>query len=257
MVHTLVLGAGGPVGGAWLGGLTARLVDAGTPLPDARQIVGTSAGSVLGAWLGQGADLHEFPELMADRAAWHRDRRTGPAPAVLESDEAAATWSRWLPGTAWPRSLRITSVAKDSGRLSVWSSDDGIGLGAAVGASTAAPGVVPPVRIGGRLHVDGAVRSPTNADAAASRVDTEDADVLVLAPVATPALDEEVELLRGLGCLVRVLRPDPADLGGVFVRGSATVLDPALIGPAARAGRDRAERALAEPAVERTVGGIA
>ncbi len=46
---TLVLGGGGPVGGAWLTGMLAGLTEAGTDLDTADVLIGTSAGAVFGA----------------------------------------------------------------------------------------------------------------------------------------------------------------------------------------------------------------
>jgi len=285
VVHTLVLGAGGPVGAAWLSGAVSGLT-AGMSLRDVTQIVGTSAGSVVGAWLGAGADLDEATAAIADRAAWHAGRRgpaagtvdtdtdtdtatatgtgTGTATATdtdtdtaIDADAAAALWARWLPSGEWPKTLRVTAVALPDKRISVWSADDGIPLGAAVAASTAAPGLAPPVRIGGRPHVDGGVRSMTNADVAASRIDTPGAEVLVLAPLFTDALTREVRLLRGLGCTVRILTPERGDLGGALDGGGVALLGADLTGPAERAGRRQAERALAAFPQASTVGRFA
>ncbi|WP_103381426.1 patatin-like phospholipase family protein [Pseudonocardia dioxanivorans] len=273
VVHTLVLGAGGPVGAAWISGAVSGLA-AGMSLRDVTQIVGTSAGSVVGAWLGAGADLDEATAAIADRAAWHAGRR-GPAAGTvdtdtdtdtdtgtatgtaIDADAAAAQWARWLPAGGWPKTLRVTAVALPDKRISVWSADDGIPLGAAVAASTAAPGLAPPVRIGGRPHVDGGVRSMTNADVAASRIDTPGAEVLVLAPLFTDALTREVRILRGLGCTVRILTPERGDLGGALDGGGVALLGADLIGPAERAGRRQAERALAAFPQASTVGRFA
>lgn len=53
--RALVLGGGGPVGIAWESGLIAGLERGGVRLADADRIVGTSAGSVVGAQLALGA----------------------------------------------------------------------------------------------------------------------------------------------------------------------------------------------------------
>lgn len=243
-MHTLVLGAGGPVGGAWLGGLAGALLEAGVGLSHAEQVLGTSAGSVLGAWLASGAGPAGFVDAMEDRARWHESRGGRPAPARLDQDAAAGLWSRWLPTEQWPRALRITAVGHHSGRVTVWSGEHEVPLAAAVAASTAAPGIVPPVEVAGRLHVDGAVRSPTNADLAGTGIGHEGTDVLVLAPVVTQDLRRETDLLRALGCSVTVVSPDPGELDGAFEVGSNAVLGPARIRPAALAGRARALRAL-------------
>jgi NTE family protein len=243
-MHTLVLGAGGPVGGAWLGGAAGALLEAGVGLATAEQVLGTSAGSVLGAWLASGVDPAGFVDAMEDRARWHERRRGAPAPDPFDEAEARVLWSRWLPAASWPSSLRITAVGRRSGRVVVWSREDQVPLAAAVAASTAATGVVPPVRVAGRLYVDGAVRSPTNADLAATGIGADGTDVLVLAPVVTPRLRRETDLLHALGCEVTVLAPEPGELDGAFESGSTTVRGPALVRPAALAGRTRARRAL-------------
>ncbi len=53
----LVLGGGGITGIAWEIGLLAGLADAGVDLTGAGLVVGTSAGSVVGAQLTGGAEL--------------------------------------------------------------------------------------------------------------------------------------------------------------------------------------------------------
>jgi len=52
--RALVLGAGGPVGIAWEAGLLAGLAEAGVDLADADFIIGTSAGSIVGAQIAMG-----------------------------------------------------------------------------------------------------------------------------------------------------------------------------------------------------------
>ncbi len=52
--RALVLGGGGPVGIAWEAGLLAGLADGGVDLSDADFIVGTSAGSFVGAQIAMG-----------------------------------------------------------------------------------------------------------------------------------------------------------------------------------------------------------
>ena len=56
MTRALVLGGGGPVGIAWESGLIAGLARAGVDLAKADFILGTSAGSFVGARLALGAD---------------------------------------------------------------------------------------------------------------------------------------------------------------------------------------------------------
>ena len=55
--RALVLGGGGITGIAWEIGVLAGLAEAGVDLTGADLVVGTSAGSVVGAQLTSGADL--------------------------------------------------------------------------------------------------------------------------------------------------------------------------------------------------------
>ncbi len=52
--RALVLGGGGPVGIAWEAGIAAGLAAEGVRLDAAERIVGTSAGSFVGAQLASG-----------------------------------------------------------------------------------------------------------------------------------------------------------------------------------------------------------
>jgi NTE family protein len=69
-------------------------------------------------------------------------------------------------GERWPeRELWLTTVRRrDLRRIVFGRGDLRARLGAAVAASCAVPGWFAPVEIGGERHVDGGVRSPTNAD---------------------------------------------------------------------------------------------
>ncbi len=69
--RALVLGGGGPVGIAWESGLIAGLEASGVRLSDAERIIGTSAGSVVGAQLAlgsSGADLEAAQRQQSARA---------------------------------------------------------------------------------------------------------------------------------------------------------------------------------------------
>ena len=54
--RALVLGSGGPIGIAWQAGLLAGLAESGVDLADADFIVGTSAGSFVGAQIAMGKE---------------------------------------------------------------------------------------------------------------------------------------------------------------------------------------------------------
>ena len=60
MTRALVLGGGGPVGIAWESGLLNGLADGGVDASNADFIMGTSAGSFVGARLAMGHDPRGF-----------------------------------------------------------------------------------------------------------------------------------------------------------------------------------------------------
>ena len=60
MTRALVLGGGGPVGVAWEVGLAAGLEEEGIRLADADLVIGTSAGSIVGAMLALGRPTAEL-----------------------------------------------------------------------------------------------------------------------------------------------------------------------------------------------------
>ena len=80
MTRALVLGGGGPVGIAWEIGLAAGLEQEGVRLADADFIVGTSAGSVVGATLAFGPQRSWSPRSMPSSATQRRAaQQTAPS----------------------------------------------------------------------------------------------------------------------------------------------------------------------------------
>lgn len=173
----LVLGGGGITGIAWELGLLAGLAEAGVDLLSADLIIGTSAGSVVGAQIASSTPVEtlylrqleppsdELParlgarEKLAYLAAVLRARgdlatfgrllgamslraaRAGRVPTVEQRLEVIR--SR-LPSTEWPeRDLRITVVDARSGEFRVITRTDRVPLVDAVAASCAVPGVFP------------------------------------------------------------------------------------------------------------------
>jgi NTE family protein len=260
--RALVLGGGGVTGVAWEIGLLTGLAEAGIDLTDADVVIGTSAGSVVGALVAGGLDLPtmyagqlapptaEIPARLgaamilrwALAAAGRRDEQRArarigalalAAKTVPEADRRAVIAAR-LRGADWPeRRLLITAVDARTGEFVVFDREQGVDLVDAVGASCAVPGVWPPVTIGDRRYVDGGVRSPVNADLAAGYD-----QVVILAPV-TASFGPSTRLSRqiaGLGSVVALIQPDKA-ARRAFGR---NVLDPARRAAAARAGHTQA-----------------
>jgi NTE family protein len=264
----LVLGGGGITGIAWELGVLAGLAEAGVDLRDADLVVGTSAGSVVGALLRSGADLDELYERQLEPVAG-RERvarlsrgtlaRYGLAMLLARRDDTAfrrrlgafargaadsgrtpseaerrATIAARLPSAEWSQDpLVVTAVDTGSGEFTTFTRESGVDLVAAVGASCAVPGVYPPVTIDGRRYMDGGMRSPVNADLAAG-VER----LVVLAPLprgAGPMTSVESQV-TGLVGEVAVVSPDRASLAAI----GKNVLDPAARAGSARAGRAQA-----------------
>ena len=260
----LVLGGGGVTGIAWETGLLDGLAEAGVDLTSADLVVGTSAGSVVGAQILSDITLKDlYAAQLTDAtgeiaakigmralaglvisALWPGDERRGrarlgraalKARTVPESERRAVIEQR-LPNRAWPeRRLIITAVDAETGELRAFDRDSGVPLPDAVAASCAVPLVWPPITINGRRYIDGGVRSIANADLA-SGCDR----VVVLAPV-TVALRRSGRIDRQLASLGPQLRsvvvsPDAQARKAI----GSNVLDPAHRAASARAGRVQA-----------------
>jgi NTE family protein len=270
--RALVLGGGGVTGIAWMTGLLSGLAEAGIELGEADLIVGTSAGSVVGAQLRGGspiADLYaqQLEEPKGELAAklglgfllrfvahslWPRDERLARARlgraalatrAVPESERLEVIRRR-LPSQSWSeRRLLITTVDAESGEAVTFDRDSGVSLAEAVSASCAVPLVWPPMTINGHRYLDGGVRSITNADLA-----TGCDRVVVLAPV-TSALRRSGRIstqLASLGADVRsvVVSPDANARRAI----GGNVLDPARRQASAQAGHAQAAAVVEEVA---------
>lgn len=231
--RALVLGGGGVTGIAWEAGVLAGWADAGLDLARVDLIVGTSAGAIVGAHLALGrtpqdiADDHAAFEtpgrfdwsllwpLLVAQVLPDRERalrwvgRRAARHARLDEADFVARLSGLEPGTRWPATLVVPVVDATTGRGAALDASCGHDLSRAVAASSAVPGVFPPVRLGGVPSLDGGLRSPVNADLA------EGCDrVLVLAPApwALARHRRPLEQLRALGDGVAWLyvRPDAA-----------------------------------------------
>jgi NTE family protein len=259
--RALVLGGGGITGIAWEWGVLAGLAKAGVALNEADLVVGTSAGSVVGAQVANGVDPAERYEAQLEppdgevaaalgsgtmlrlgiamfagsRAPRRVRQRIGRlARRARTGDEAArvAVIDARLPVKEWPeRRLLITAVDTATGEFRAFDRDAGVPLVSAVAASCAVPAVWPPVTIDGRRYMDGGVRSGANADLAAGYD-----KIVVLAPLPRgfgpmTGVTAQVEELRKQSA-VALVTPDAAALAA-FGR---NVLDPAKRADAARAG---------------------
>lgn len=243
--RALVLSGGGPVGIAWESGLVAGFAEGGVDLGAADFILGTSAGSFVGAKLALGAeartlaepileeaeravsgggrppaDLSRLMEMMAAAQGGLRNPAEARAEIgafalaaeTISEDEFIASFGKSfanLPRFAWPeRDFACTAVDAQDGSFRLWTKAAGVGVTRAVASSCSVPGIYPPVTLDGRRYIDGGLRSTSNADMAAGY------DVVVVVSVMAGAahLDEEVESLKEGGSTVVVVTPDDASL---------------------------------------------
>jgi NTE family protein len=279
----LILGGGGLVGMAYHAGALKALNDAGLDLAGADVMIGTSAGAIIGSYLGSGWNGSDFYEYAHGR---HRDVRKDPDdqqevvrqlfvplwetpmqraqrsigslfaiassrgfwrggkqgriphealrrafPAGMYSTERTRERLHEDLPAEWPReNLFICAADLYSGKLAPFGRKGApvAPFPDAVLASTAIPGLFPPVRIGDRQYVDGGIVSATSLNLAVEEGCT---FILCVAPLgyrgeggffaADPriwpamasrqlfarTLRREVRVAREKGCEVLVIRP--------------------------------------------------
>ena len=219
----LVLGGGGPVGIAWESGLIAGLAESGINLSDADFIVGTSAGSVVGAQIALGrtpaalvepftekgepaplpSEAMSTPPDLSQLIAKLMESYAGVRPneevcreigawalqtSVVNEEAFVASFGNslaGLPEQRWPeRRFACTAVDAVDGRFVTWDNDSGVPLVRAIASSCAVPGIASPISINGRRYMDGGMRSTTNADLAKGY------DVVVVVSISSPAFPE-------------------------------------------------------------------
>lgn len=260
-----MLGTGGATGIAWEIGVLAGLADGGIDMePDL--VVGTSAGALVAARITSGRSVGElYAEVVTGSQPLGRSGLRAVSRLLAAQlypsrrhalawlgRRAADSWTRvgeqsWLAqlapdlsGHAWPESLVIVAVDATTGRPAYFSARQPTDLARAVAASCALPGVFPAVRIDGRLHFDGGLRSPANIDAAVGAE-----TVIALAPLAgsvrahrRPSVQAKVMSTRAG---VALLTPDAASRRAI----GPDLLDSRRAARVAAAGRSQG-RALAD-----------
>jgi len=262
--RALILGGGGVTGVAWEVGLLAGLAEHGVELAAADLIVGTSAGSVVGADVAAGEDLEELyrgqlapPDgqpvarlgvantarllgiMLGTRDPLRARVRMGRLALRARTESEAqrrAVFEGRLGRREWPGQLKVTAVEALSGEFTVFDAAGPAALIDAVGASCAVPGVWPPVTIGGRRYIDGGMRSVANADLADGYE-----RIVIVAPITQglghmASAAKQAAALARAGAQVIVLSPDKAAIRAI----GRNVLDPAKRAASARAGRTQA-----------------
>jgi len=270
----LVLGGGGVVGISWEIGVLDALAQAGVLDPGtARTIIGTSAGSVVGARIASGHDLDTlvqeqiapparsgqgaaaapdmtsvmqiFGKLMtATEMTAELAREVGAAAmaAPTGSEDAwVASFDTLLRTDDWPDAdYRAVALACGTGERKAWTKADGVPLARAVASSCAVPGLFPTVEIGGERYTDGGAWSASNADLLAD--EGHDA-VIFIGPIGgflagTPQIERELAALP----TERTLAVLP---GEAFAPLRTKLMDPAFRAQGLDAGRADGEAAAA------------
>ena len=200
--RALVLGGGGPVGIAWESGIVAGLEQNRVVVGNADLIVGTSAGSVVGAQLSLGrsgkdllaTQLADAPRLGPPGAASAPAPDLGPlmqlmmsrpadgemplatrieigklalnAKPILDETSFVNNFGRLINAGTWPEKFVCTTIDALDGSFHSWNRASAVELGRAVASSCAVPGIFPTIEIKGRRYYDGGIRSATNSDLA-------------------------------------------------------------------------------------------
>jgi NTE family protein len=277
----LVLGGGGTVGVSWSIGVLSAISDAlGFDPAAARVRIGTSAGSVVAAMLHRGGGLdkqvaYERTAGPGDDDGWATSFDIGLLAEIFQlwtsadtmtpevarkigeraqrasrktADEWVSVLRMRLGDIEWPPGdVRLTTVDCTSGERRAWKAGDGIDVVRCVSASSAVPGLIPPIDIGTSTYMDGGVWSLLNSDLIRG-IDVE--HVLMLAPQAGAGvlaagalahLEREAEELNGDGYRVHALVP-----GAGYEAVGANPMDPGMRAPAVelglREGADWAKR---------------
>jgi NTE family protein len=227
MTRALVLGGGGPLGIGWQAGLLAGLTEAGIAMRDADLVVGTSAGSVVGARLTTGGDLAGLVDPISNPPAGTQTAAPGGSRDLAEliaagggggvSEEVFLSRFAFLHGQDWPATFRCTSVNMDTGDFSVWDASAGVDLDRGVASSCAIPVLTTTVTIDGAQYMDGGARDVLNVDlatgfdrvVAVSCVVLDPAESRVPAMLADrlPGVRTRIDELRASGAELEVVQP--------------------------------------------------
>jgi NTE family protein len=271
VTRALVLGGGGPVGVAWEAGVIAGLAEGGVDLSSPDRIVGTSAGSLVGARLALTKDaaglvestrgaaqgnasappamdlegLMALGQLMQEALAGgdttrivQEAGRIALGAQTMDEDAFIAMTSGGF-GHAWPEvDYRCTAWDTESGAFKAWDAAAGVSLQRAVASSCSVPGLFPPVTIEGRRYMDGGITSASNAFLADGCEHVVVLSVLTgalanMAPHLRAPFEKELHDLRAAGSAVEVLEMDDA----AFTACGGNLMDFAVVEVVADAGR--------------------
>jgi NTE family protein len=260
--RAIVLGGGGVTGIAWEIGVLTGLLEAGVALHEADTVIGTSAGSFVGAALASGHDMQklfaaqsepstsEIPVAASEKttAAWYNAFEIGGSdpqnvgaafgdiakknPEPVPVAQRRSVVEARLVTTDWPLTLQVTAIDADTGQLHVFDRTSGISLIDAVSASGAVPGIWPLVHINDKAWIDGGMVSTTNA-----RLADGYERVVILAPMPTgygliPGAAEDAAAMSA-NANVSLVTPDEQSIAAI----GPNPYDPTRLSAVATAGR--------------------
>jgi NTE family protein len=240
----LVLSGGGLLGVGWELGVLRGLQDGGVDMGAFARVIGTSGGAMVGAIAASGGPLtavapneerdRQFAAILAQMNPETigplfgalmaggepvQSRRAELGALALETqipeDVYIEVARQYMPAMPWPHPLIITAVDVDDGAFVSWGVAADVSLVRAAAASSAVPGIFPPITIAGRRYMDGAMRSPTSADLATGS----DLVIIVAAPSRNEQSDRQIAAetadIRAAGGEIVEIRPD-AESGAAF-----------------------------------------
>jgi NTE family protein len=158
----LVLGGGAARGFAHIGVIKA--LEAQGIVPD--MVVGTSAGSVVGALYASGMSGFELQSLALQMQENMLEDWTLPNRGVLKGEALQDFINQKVKNLTiqkLPKPLGVVATDLQSGEMTLFRTGN---TGMAVRASSAVPGLFQPVEISGREYVDGGLTSPVPAQSA-------------------------------------------------------------------------------------------
>ncbi|WNY34129.1 hypothetical protein Q9Q99_00550 [Curtobacterium flaccumfaciens] len=241
--RALVLGGGGVAGIAWEVGVLVALQEAGVHLDAADLVVGTSAGSVVGAFVRNGAIQQAHDQQHSPAPTTYEE----PAPIDVEAvqqhigaalqgatdeqdararlgqaaqqvvggqtdDERIVTFGETLPSTEWPeKPLAVTAVDATDGTFRLLTAADGVPLPARSPPAARCPSCGPP-SASTAAPTSTAVSAPAPTPTpppGTSGSSSSPADPKGRLPCG-PWLDVAVEALRAGGSSVEVVVADSA-----------------------------------------------
>ncbi len=256
-----MLGGGGVTGVAWEIGLLLGLAEHDVDLTGADAVIGTSAGSVVGAQLLSGTPLQELYDAQLAPAGkevaaklgvgflvqwavaglWPGDPANGRAwlgrqalkKKTVPEEERRQVIAHRLKNNTWPATpLIVTAVEAETGAARTFDRNSGVDLVDAVAASCAVPLVWPPHPVNGVRYIDGGARSVANADLAMG------CERLVLITPISGGFRKPGRQAKNLRVPYAHISPSDRALG----RMGRNPLDPAFRAAAAEAGREQAEQ---------------